>query len=62
MISDTEKILQLIERDVTLTANDIAIMIGKDAEYVQKILDECDKKQIIFKGVAKNGGYEAIDN
>lgn len=48
MISDTEKILQLIERDLTLTANDIAIMIGKDAEYVQKILDECEKKQIIL--------------
>lgn len=48
MNNDKEKILKLIERDVCLTATDIAVMIGKDAEYVQKILDECIENQTIL--------------
>ncbi len=48
MISEKEKILKLVERDVHLTAEDIAVMIGKDASYVQAILDECVKNQTIL--------------
>jgi len=48
MNNDKEKILKLIERDVCLTATDIAVMIGKDAEYVQKVLDECVENQTIL--------------
>ncbi len=48
MISDKEKILQLIERDVRLDAKDIAVMLGKEEEYVQQILDECKDEQIIL--------------
>lgn len=48
MISDKEKILKLIERDVHLTPDEIAVMIGKDKDYVQKILDECTENQTIL--------------
>ncbi len=48
MISDKEQILKLIERDVHLTADKIAVMIGKDQAYVQGILDECVQNQTIL--------------
>ena len=48
MISDKERILQLIERDVRLDAKDIAVMIGKEEEYVKTILDECKREQVIL--------------
>lgn len=48
MISDKEKILKLIERDVHLTPDEIAVMIGKDKDYVQQILDECTENQTIL--------------
>ena len=48
MISDKEKVLQLIERDVRLDAKDIAVMLGKEEEYIQGILDECQEEQIIL--------------
>lgn len=48
MIGEKEQILKLIERDVRLTAEDIAVMIGKDAAYVQAILDECVENQTIL--------------
>ncbi|MBR4890919.1 MAG: Lrp/AsnC family transcriptional regulator [Clostridia bacterium] len=47
-MNDKERILKLIERDVHLTANEIAVMIGKDKDYVQAILDECIKNQTIL--------------
>ncbi len=48
MMSDKEQILKLIERDVHLTVDEIAVMIGKDKAYVQKILDECAANQTIL--------------
>jgi len=48
MISDKEQILKLIERDVHLTADKIAVMIGKEQDYVQAILDECVQNQTIL--------------
>lgn len=48
MMSDMEQILKLIERDVHLTADKIAVMIGKDQAYVQDILDECIQNQTIL--------------
>lgn len=48
MIGDKEKILKLIERDVHITPEEIAVMIGKDKAYVQEILDECEKNQTIL--------------
>ncbi len=47
-MNDKERILKLIERDVHLTANEIAVMIGKDKDYVQAVLDECTKNQTIL--------------
>lgn len=48
MVSDKERILQLIERDVSLNAKDLAVMLGKEEDYVQAILDECHEEQIIL--------------
>lgn len=48
MMSDKEQILKLIERDVHLTADKIAVMIGKDQAYVQNILDECVQNKTIL--------------
>ncbi len=48
MMSDKEQILKLIERDVHLTADKIAVMIGKEEAYVQNILDECVQNQTIL--------------
>ena len=45
MIGDKERILKLIERDVHATPEEIAVMIGKDKDYVQEILDECVQNQ-----------------
>lgn len=47
-MSDKEQILKLIERDVHLTADKIAVMIGKEEAYVQNILDECVQNQTIL--------------
>ena len=48
MIGDKERILKLIERDVHVTPEEIAVMIGKDKTYVQEILDECLQNQTIL--------------
>ena len=48
MMSDKEQILKLIERDVHLTADKIAVMIGKEQAYVQDVLDECVRNQTIL--------------
>lgn len=48
MIGDKERILKLIERDVHATPEEIAVMIGKDKDYVQEILDECVQNQTIL--------------
>ncbi len=48
MISDKEQILRLIERDVNLTAEKLAVMIGKDEAFVQAVLDECVQNQTIL--------------
>ena len=48
MIGDKERILKLIERDVHVTPEEIAVMIGKDKAYVQEILDECVQNQTIL--------------
>lgn len=48
MIGDKERILKLIERDVHATPEEIAVMIGKDKEYVREILDECVQNQTIL--------------
>lgn len=48
MISDKEKILKLIERDVHLTPDKIAVMIGQDESYVREVLDECRENQTIL--------------
>lgn len=48
MINDKEKVLQLVERNVSLTAKEIAVMIGSDPAYVQEILDEAHKQQVIL--------------
>lgn len=48
MVRDKEKILKLIERDVHLTAEQIAVMIDKDRAYVEKIIKECKDNQTIL--------------
>ena len=48
MISDKEKILKLIERDVHITPEKIAVMIGKDVSFVDKVLEECKQTQVIL--------------
>lgn len=48
MIGDKERILKLIERDVHANPEEIAVMIGKDKDYVQEILDECVQNQTIL--------------
>ncbi len=48
MISDKEKILKLIERDVHITPEKISVMVGKDVSYVNKVLEECKKNQVIL--------------
>lgn len=47
-MNDKEKILKIIERNVNLTASEIAVMIDKDKDYVEAILDECENNQIIL--------------
>ena len=48
MIGDKERILKLIERDVHATPEEIAVMIGKDKDYVQEILHQCVQNQTIL--------------
>ncbi len=48
MIGERERILKLIEHNVHLTAEEIAVMVGKDAKYVQDVLDECVENQTIL--------------
>lgn len=46
-----------------LNAPALSKKLGRSLRTTQRYLKKLsDKKQIIFKGVAKNGGYEAIDN
>jgi ATP-dependent DNA helicase RecG len=46
-----------------LNAPTLSKRLGRSLRTTQRYLKKLgDKKQIIFKGVAKNGGYEAIDN
>ncbi len=48
MINDKEKILKLIERDVRIKAEEVAVMIGKTPEYVEGIIKECRENQTIL--------------
>jgi DNA-binding Lrp family transcriptional regulator len=48
MMRDKERILKLIERDVYLTAEQIAVMIDKDKAYVEEIIKECKENQTIL--------------
>ncbi len=48
MMKDKEKILKLIERNVHLTAEDLAVMVDKDPAFVKSILKECEENQTIL--------------
>ncbi len=49
------KILELLENDATLTAEQIAVMLGKDAAEVRATISEYEKKHVIV-------GYKTIIN
>lgn len=61
---DFEKmLLDTIVNNPGLNAPTLSKRLGRSLRTTQRYLKKLgDKKQIIFKGVAKNGGYEAIDN
>ncbi len=48
MVQEKEKILRLIERDVHLSPEEIAVMLGKDKAYVESVLRECRENQTIL--------------
>ena len=48
MMQDKEKILKLIERNVHLTADEIAVMIDKEPALVKQIIEECEENQTIL--------------
>ena len=50
-----KKILELLERDASLTAEQIAVMLGRDAEAVAAQIREFEEKNIIV-------GYKTIIN
>ncbi|MBQ4518127.1 MAG: Lrp/AsnC family transcriptional regulator [Clostridia bacterium] len=50
-----KKILELLERDASLTAEQIAIMLDRDPAEVKEQIAECEKKNIIV-------GYKTIIN
>lgn len=56
-------LLDTIVNNPGLNAPTLSKRLGRSLRTTQRYLKKLgDKKQIIFKGVAKNGGYEAIDN
>jgi DNA-binding Lrp family transcriptional regulator len=48
-----KKILKLLEKDCTLTADQIASMLGMTAEDVKAAIEKCEKEKIIL-------GYKAL--
>lgn len=54
-------LLDAIVRNPGLNAPTLAKKLGRSLRTTQRYLKKLsDKKQIVFKGVAKNGGYEEL--
>lgn len=50
MVSEMEKeILDLLESNAKLTANDVAIMLNRDVKEIRQIIRELEEKKVILK-------------
>ena len=54
-------LLETIVNNLCLNAPTLSKRLGRSLRTTQRYLKKLsDKKQIVFKGVAKNGGYEEL--
>lgn len=43
-----KRILHILEKDAKLTCEDIAVMLGKNIEEIENVMNELEEKKIIF--------------